>query len=88
MIHHLQPKTLINNRIGEPGDYDTPEQFSPKAIPTRKGPRLGGTDLVDHSAGAGVPKPEDFRRSGVLIASTEVEIALPPYAVATADREA
>ena len=33
-------------------------------------------------------KPEDFRRSGVLIASTEVEIALPPYAVATADRDA
>ncbi|MEO8660446.1 MAG: alpha-L-fucosidase, partial [Bryobacteraceae bacterium] len=61
LIHHLQPKTLINNRIGEPGDYDTPEQFSPKSIPTRKGPRLGGTDLVDHSAGSGVPKPEDFR---------------------------
>lgn len=61
LIHHLQPATLINNRIGLPGDYDTPEQFSPKTIPTRKGPRLGGEDLTDHSAGSGVPKAEDFR---------------------------
>jgi alpha-L-fucosidase len=61
LIHRLQPATLINNRIGLPGDYDTPEQFSPKAIPTRKGPKLGGEDLTDHSAGTGVPKPEDFR---------------------------
>jgi alpha-L-fucosidase len=61
LIHRLQPATLINNRIGLPGDYDTPEQFSPKAIPTRKGPKLGGEDLTDHSAGSGVPAPEDFR---------------------------
>ncbi|MEO7649916.1 MAG: hypothetical protein ABIZ80_05575, partial [Bryobacteraceae bacterium] len=33
-------------------------------------------------------KPEEFRRSGALIASGEVEIALPPYAVATADSAA
>ena len=61
LIRRLQPATLVNNRIGLPGDYDTPEQFTPKAIPTRKGPKLGGEDLVDHSAGSGVPKPEDFR---------------------------
>lgn len=61
LIHRLQPATLINNRIGLPGDYDTPEQFSPKSIPTRKGPKLGGEDLTDHSAGSGVPKAADFR---------------------------
>ena len=61
LIHRLQPATLINNRIGLPGDFDTPEQFSPKAIPTRKGPKLGGEDLTDHSTGSGVPTPEDFR---------------------------
>ena len=61
LIHRLQPAALINNRIGLPGDYDTPEQFSPKAIPTRKGPKLGGEDLLDHSTGSGVPKAEDFR---------------------------
>ena len=61
LIHKLQPAALINNRIGLPGDYDTPEQFSPKGIPTRKGPRLGGTDLNDHTAATGVPAAEDFR---------------------------
>ena len=47
LIHKLQPATLINNRIGLPGDYDTPEQFTPKGIPTKNGPRLGGVDLTD-----------------------------------------
>jgi alpha-L-fucosidase len=42
LIHRLQPHTLINNRIGLAGDYDTPEQFTPKFIPTKKAPRMGG----------------------------------------------
>jgi alpha-L-fucosidase len=61
LIHHLQPATLVNNRIGLAGDYDTPEQFTPKFIPTKKTPRMGGTDLTDKSAPAGVPSAEDFR---------------------------
>jgi alpha-L-fucosidase len=61
LIHRLQPATLINNRIGLPGDYDTPEQFTPKFIPTSKTPRMGGTDLEDKSVQTGVPRPEDFR---------------------------
>ncbi len=36
LIHELQPATLVNNRIGVPGDYETPEQFIPKAIPRRR----------------------------------------------------
>src|SRR6185437_13536004 len=34
-IHELQPRTLINNRIGIPGDFETPEQFLPKTIPVK-----------------------------------------------------
>src|ERR1700756_1788467 len=29
LIHSLQPATLVNDRIGVPGDYVTPEQFIP-----------------------------------------------------------
>jgi|SRR5579871_1814186 len=61
LIHRLQPATLINNRIGIPGDYDTPEQFTPKFIPTKKTARMGGTDLQDKSTPAGVPAAEEFR---------------------------
>jgi len=62
LIHRLQPATLINNRIGLPGDYDTPEQFIPKTIPTVRTPRMGGTDLADKSLPSpAVPKPEEFR---------------------------
>ncbi len=35
LIRELQPATLINNRIGIPGDYDTPEQFVPAWVPFR-----------------------------------------------------
>lgn len=37
LIHRLRPSTLINNRIGPAGDYDPPEQFTPKFIPTWHG---------------------------------------------------
>lgn len=56
----LQPQTLINNRIGIPGDYETPEQFLPAAIPVK-----GHTLDYDHrDAGAQpnyVPSPQEFR---------------------------
>ena len=61
LIHRLQPAALINNRIGLPGDYDTPEQFIPKAIPTRTAPRLVGTDQSKSVVSTAVPRPEDFR---------------------------
>jgi alpha-L-fucosidase len=61
LIHSYQPSTLVNNRIGLPADYETPEQFIPKAIPT-KGVRIMGIDakMADELPG-GVPKPDDFR---------------------------
>jgi alpha-L-fucosidase len=60
VIHDLQPETLINNRIGIPGDFETPEQFLPASIPVR-----GNTlDFNHKNAGTKpgeVPSPEDFR---------------------------
>jgi alpha-L-fucosidase len=60
VIRSLQPNTLINNRIGIPGDFETPEQFLPAAIPVK-----GATLDFDHRATGTkpgyVPPPEDFR---------------------------
>ena len=61
MIHHLQPETLVNDRIGVPGDYETPEQFIPTRIPTR-GIKISGIDAsASDRLKNGVPAPQDFR---------------------------
>lgn len=61
LIHKLQPATLVNDRIGVPGDYQTPEQFIPNAIPT-KGVVISGIDpKVQEKLKPTVPKPEDFQ---------------------------
>ena len=59
-ISDVQPRTLINNRIGIPGDFETPEQFLPSAIPI-KGKTL---DFSHHDTGSKsdyVPSQEEFR---------------------------
>lgn len=60
-VRRLQPSALVNNRVGVPGDFATPEQFIPKAIPV-KGVRM---DSPDHSAAdqqaITVPSPKDFQ---------------------------
>jgi alpha-L-fucosidase len=60
-VRRLQPSALVNNRMGVPGDFATPEQFIPKAIPVR-GVRM---DSPDHSAAdkqaITVPSPKDFQ---------------------------
>ena len=61
LIHKLQPATLVNDRIGVPGDYQTPEQFIPNAIPT-KGVRFAATDTsVQQELKRATPPPEDFQ---------------------------
>jgi alpha-L-fucosidase len=55
-----QPGTLINNRIGIPGDFETPEQFLPSAIPV-KGRTLDFTNRETGTNPNYVPKPEEFR---------------------------
>ena len=62
-IHEIQPRCLINNRIGLPGDYETPEQFVPAAVPTRSSKVAfhGLEDAPKNAAAAThVPEPEDF----------------------------
>ena len=61
LIHGLQPATLVNNRIGLDADYETPEQFIPKAIPTRGQRIVGLEDENKQINSSAVPKPEDFR---------------------------
>ena len=61
LIHRLQPATLVNDRIGVPGDYVTPEQFIPRAIPT-KGVEVRGADAsVQKDFHSGVPSSRDFQ---------------------------
>ncbi len=35
LVRELQPRAVMNNRIGVPGDFETPEQFVPKTVPAR-----------------------------------------------------
>jgi alpha-L-fucosidase len=61
LIHRLQSATLVNDRIGVPGDYQTPEQFIPNAIPT-KNVKISGIDpSIQERLKPTVPKPEDFQ---------------------------
>lgn len=61
MIAEMQAATLVNDRLGVDGDYETPEQFIPTAIPT-KGVRLTGIDPgVSKLLKTTVPRAEDFR---------------------------
>ncbi len=61
LIRKLQPATLVNDRIGLPGDYQTPEQFIPGAIPT-KDVRFNAVDTtVNQKLKNIIPKPEDFQ---------------------------
>jgi alpha-L-fucosidase len=64
LIHESQPDALINNRLGLPGDYETPEQFIPDRIPTKSSEtRLVGTEKPAPSSLPGeLPaSPEDFQ---------------------------
>jgi alpha-L-fucosidase len=61
LIRQLQPATLVNDRIGVPGDYETPEQFIPAGIPT-KDVRFNAVDTsVQQKLKPTIPKPEDFQ---------------------------
>jgi alpha-L-fucosidase len=61
LIRRLQPATLVNDRIGQPGDYQTPEQFIPSGIPT-KDVRFNAVDTsIQQKLKPTVPKPEDFQ---------------------------
>jgi alpha-L-fucosidase len=61
LIHSLQPATLVNDRIGVPGDYVTPEQFIPNAIPIKQAHFDAVNQNVNKELKPGVPRPEDFQ---------------------------
>lgn len=52
-VHDLSPQTLVNDRIGPPADYETPEQSVPDHIPVKAG--------APAPAPGELPRPEDFR---------------------------
>ncbi|MGH9581621.1 MAG: alpha-L-fucosidase [Bryobacteraceae bacterium] len=60
IINNCQPDTLMNNRIGITGDFETPEQFIPSSIPVK-----GSTLDFDHrktgTKPGYVPPPQDFQ---------------------------
>jgi alpha-L-fucosidase len=61
LIRKLQPATLVNDRIGLVGDYVTPEQFIPSAIPT-KDVHFNAVDTsVQQKLKTSIPKAEDFQ---------------------------
>jgi alpha-L-fucosidase len=62
LIRGLQPATLVNDRIGVPGDYETPEQFIPSGIPTKDVQfNAVDTSIQQKLKAAVVPRPEDFQ---------------------------
>jgi alpha-L-fucosidase len=61
LIRRLQPGTLVNDRLGLPGDYQTPEQFIPNAIPT-KDVHFNAVDTsVQRKLKTTIPRAEDFQ---------------------------
>ena len=61
LIRQLQPGTLVNDRIGLRGDYQTPEQFIPQGIPTKDVSFNAVDTSVQQKLRSIVPKPEDFQ---------------------------
>jgi alpha-L-fucosidase len=59
-ILEIQSKVLINNRIGIPGDFETPEQFLPDSIPV-KGNMLDFDHRKTGSDPTYVPTADEFR---------------------------
>ncbi len=61
MLRELSPSSLMNNRLGTPGDYETAEQFVPEHIPV-KGVRIAGVDpAVQNRLPSGLPRPGLFK---------------------------
>lgn len=60
LIREMQPAALINNRIGLTGDYVTPEQRLPRAIPV-KGAKVGNTDPNDAGLSTAAPTRDQFQ---------------------------
>jgi len=51
----------VNDRIGQLGDYQTPEQFIPNAIPTKGVRFMPSTRVFNSNWKPMIPRPEDFQ---------------------------
>lgn len=61
MIRSMSPNTMVDNRLGIPADYDTPEQWVPVRIPV-KGTLIRGVNPAEaKKLPTGIPKREEFR---------------------------
>ncbi len=69
LVRELQPATLINNRIGVPADFDTPEKFIPDGYPTKAtatlfaNPRDSNQPAIGVTRGGAYSKTPPPRRS-------------------------
>jgi alpha-L-fucosidase len=62
LIRHIQPATLVNNRIGLDADYSTPEQFIPDRIPTKSNIKQLHQLMMSHTpAPESLPAPDEFQ---------------------------
>ena len=62
LIRHIQPATLVNNRIGLDADYATPEQFIPDRIPTKSNAKnLHELTKSQAPVPASLPGPDEFQ---------------------------
>ncbi|MCL5005324.1 MAG: alpha-L-fucosidase [Acidobacteria bacterium] len=60
MIRELSPATLVNNRIGVPGDFGTPEQVVPRSIPVKGAAIQGIGRSQQKELPTGLPNQEEL----------------------------
>lgn len=61
MIRSMSPNTMVDNRLGMPADYDTPEQWVPKRIPVKGVVIRGTSPSEEQQIPATAPTRETFR---------------------------
>lgn len=61
MIRTMSPNTMMDNRLGIPADYDTPEQYVPKRIPVKGVMIQGPNPSQTQNLPTGVPSAGEFR---------------------------
>jgi alpha-L-fucosidase len=60
-LRRLQPATLVNERLGIPGDFRTPEQIIPKSVPVKGGQIDSVNHKLDTRMANAVPRQGEFQ---------------------------
>ncbi|MDE3179898.1 MAG: alpha-L-fucosidase [Acidobacteriota bacterium] len=61
MIRSMSPNTMVDNRLGIPADYDTPEQKVPHRIPVKAAFTQGTNPAQAQKLPEGIPESAQFR---------------------------